>query len=202
MSAAEKTERSPRKPAKPEERPKPPEAENDRPGPDLSIVHARIFRGPNYYSYEPAIKLLVKLGSLEQWPSNTIEGFNEGLLELLPGVGEHSCSRGHPGGFRERLLEGTWAGHVAEHIAIELQRESGAQIYRGKTRGAGEPGTYNVIYGYWEEQVGLAAGRLAVRLVNHLVEPEPGFDLLSELEGLILLAERRAFGPSTQALLD
>ena len=55
----------------------------------------------------------------------------------FPGVGEHSCSRGHAGGFRERLLEGTWAGHVAEHIAIELQRESGAQIYRGKTRGAG-----------------------------------------------------------------
>jgi cyanophycin synthetase len=165
VSASPKTKRSPRKPQKSDKPPK----KSDRPAPDLTIVHARIFRGPNYYSYEPAIKLLVELGSLEQWPSNKIEGFNEGLLDLLPGVGEHSCSRGHAGGFRERLLEGTWAGHVAEHIAIELQRESGSQVYRGKTRGAGKPGTYNVIYGYWEEQVGLAAGRLAVRLVNHLV---------------------------------
>jgi cyanophycin synthetase len=170
--------------------------------PDLTIVHERVFRGPNYYSYEPAIKLLVDLGSLESWPSNTIEGFTDTLLAILPRVGEHSCSRGHAGGFRERLLEGTWAGHVAEHIAIELQRESGAQIYRGKTRGSGAPGRYNVIYGYWEEQVGLAAGRIAVRLVNHLVAPDPGFDLPRELDGLIRLAERRAFGPSTQAILD
>jgi cyanophycin synthetase len=170
--------------------------------PDLTIVDERVFRGPNYYSYEPAVKLLVDLGSLESWPSNTIEGFTEALLDALPGVGEHSCSRGHAGGFRERLIEGTWAGHVAEHIAIELQRESGAQVYRGKTRGSGAPGRYNVIYGYWEEQVGLAAGRIAVRLVNHLVSPDPGFDLLSELDALIRLAERRAFGPSTQAILD
>jgi cyanophycin synthetase len=177
---------------------------SDRPqlAPDLTIVNERVFRGPNYYSYEPAIKLLVDLGSLEFWPSNTIEGFTGALLDMLPGVGEHSCSRGHAGGFRERLVEGTWAGHVAEHIAIELQRESGAQVYRGKTRGSGAPGRYNVIYGYWEEQVGLAAGRIAVRLVNHLVQPDPDFDLVDELDGLIRLAERRAFGPSTQAILD
>ena len=171
-------------------------------GPDLRIVQTQVLRGPNFYSYEPAIRLLVDLGSLEEWPSNTIEGFNEGLLELLPGVGEHSCSLGRPGGFRERLLQGTWAGHVAEHIAIELQRESGAQVYRGKTRGTGKPGQYNVSYGYWEEQVGLAAGRIAVHLVNHLVKADPAFDFQSELERLIRLAERRAFGPSTQAILD
>ncbi|MDP9299296.1 MAG: cyanophycin synthetase, partial [Actinomycetota bacterium] len=170
--------------------------------PDLAILHAQVYRGPNYYSYEPAIKLLVDLGSLEYWPSNTIDGFTDTLLAILPGVGEHSCSRGHAGGFRERLLEGTWAGHVAEHIAIELQRESGAQVYRGKTRGSGALGRYNVIYGYWEEQVGLAAGRIAVRLVDHLVAPDPGFDLARELDGLIRLAEQRAFGPSTQAILD
>ncbi|MET0799582.1 MAG: cyanophycin synthetase [Actinomycetota bacterium] len=168
----------------------------------MEILQTQVFRGPNYYSYDQSIRLLVDLGSLERWPSNTIDGFNDTLLELLPGVGQHSCSRGHAGGFRERLEEGTWAGHVAEHIAIELQRESGAQVYRGKTRGAGTPGRYNVIYGYWEEQVGLAAGRLAVRLVNHLVRREKGFVFQHELERLILLAERRAFGPSTQSILD
>ena len=182
----------------------PPDSTADAPPiePDLRVVETQVLRGPNYFSYEPAIRLLVDLGSLERWPSNTIDGFNEGLLDMLPGVGEHSCSRGHAGGFRERLVEGTWAGHVAEHIAIELQRESGAHVYRGKTRGAGKPGHYNVIYGYSEERVGLSAGRIAVRLVNHLIRPDPEFDFLSELEGLIRLAERRAFGPSTQAILD
>ena len=171
-------------------------------GPELKVVETQVFRGPNYWSYDPAIRLLVDLGSLEDWPSNTIPGFVDGLLEMLPGIPEHSCSLGRRGGFGERLKEGTWLGHVAEHIALELQRESGAHVYRGKTRSAGEPGRYNVIYGYWEERVGLAAGDLAVRLVNQLVEPAKDFDFLVELERLILLAERRAFGPSTQAIVD
>jgi cyanophycin synthetase len=170
--------------------------------PDLTILLTQVFRGPNYWSYEPCIRLLVDLGSLEHWPSNTIPKFNEKLLKLLPGVGEHSCSLGKRGGFRERLEDGTWLGHVAEHVALELQRESGAHISRGKTRSASEAGQYNVIYGYSEERVGLAAGRLAVRIVNHLVKTEPGFDFEGELESLILLAERRQFGPSTQAILD
>ncbi len=171
-------------------------------GPDLKVVERQVFRGPNYWSYDPAIRLLVDLGSLEDWPSDTIPGFVDGLLEMLPGVADHSCSLGRRGGFGERLREGTWAGHVAEHIALELQRETGSHVYRGKTRSAGEPGRYNVIYGYWEERVGMAAGDLAVRLVNHLVRPVEGFDFLAELEELIRLAERRAFGPSTQAILD
>src|SRR5436309_7540707 len=139
---------------------------------DLRILESRVFRGPNFWSYEPCIRMLVDLGSLEHWPSNTIKGFNRALTELLPGLKDHSCSLGKPGGFLERLKEGTWLGHVAEHVAIELQREAGTPAGRGKTRGAGTPGQYNVIYAYGEEQVGLEAGKLAVRLVNHLVKPE------------------------------
>jgi cyanophycin synthetase len=169
---------------------------------ELRILQTQVFRGPNYWSYDPAIRMLVNLGSLEHWPTNTLKGFNIGLLELLPGLRQHSCSLGRPGGFVDRLEDGTWLGHVAEHVALELQRESGAHIPRGKTRSAGRPGQYNVIYGYAEERVGVAAGRLAVRLVNHLVEADPKFDFLVELESLILLAERRAFGPSTQSILD
>jgi cyanophycin synthetase len=170
--------------------------------PDLKILESQVFRGPNYYSHRPSIRLLVDLGSLEHWPSNTIPGFNEGLVSILPGLEQHSCSLGRPGGFIERLEDGTWLGHVAEHVAIDLQRQTGAQVFRGKTRGSGEPGRYNVIYHYAEEQVGLAAGDLAVRTVNHLIEPEADFDFLAELEKLILLSERRAFGPSTQAIIE
>jgi cyanophycin synthetase len=180
------------------------EAPEEKPpaSPDLKILETQVFRGPNYWSYRPCIRLLVDLGSLEQWPSNTLPGFNDALLDLLPGLHDHSCSLGRRGGFIERLKDGTWAGHVAEHLALELQREAGTQMYRGKTRSAGKVGQYHVIYAYAEEQVGLAAGRLGVRLVNHLVEPEDGFDFIAELEALIRLAERRAFGPSTQAVID
>ena len=147
--------------------------------------------------------MLVDLGSLEEWPSNTIPGFNSKLLDLLPGVGEHSCLLGKSGGFRERLEDGTWLGHVAEHVALELQRESGAQITRGKTQSAGAQGRYNVIYGYAEEVVRVEAGKLAVRLLNQLVKLRIlGSSSTPELERLILLAERRQFGPSTQAILD
>ena len=96
-------------------------------------------------------------------------------------------------------------GHIAEHIALELQNLAGTDVRHGKTRAAGPHGQYNVIYEYREEAVGLEAGRMAVALVNHLVapdDPEVFFDFAPELERLIRLAERQAFGPSTQALID
>ncbi|HSO92909.1 MAG TPA: acetate--CoA ligase family protein, partial [Candidatus Dormibacteraeota bacterium] len=166
------------------------------------MIESQVLRGPNYWSYEPAIRLLVDLGSLEYWPSNTLPLFNEALIDLLPGIKDHGCSLNRPGGFIERLKDGTWLGHVAEHVSIELEREAGGSTTRGKTRKASAPGQYNVIYGYNEEQVGVAAGKMAIRLVNHLVEANPTFDFVAELESLVLLAERAAFGPSTQAILD
>ena len=168
----------------------------------LRIVEQRVYRGPNYWSYDPTIKLVVDLGPLEEWPTNRIPGFVDRLLAVVPGVATHSCGTGRPGGFEDRLRDGTWLGHVAEHIALQVQRDAGTEVGRGKTRSTGQPGRYHVIYSYAEESVGLAAGRLAVRLVNHLVEPEPGFDFAAEFEQLVRLAERAAYGPSTQAILD
>ena len=170
--------------------------------PDLRILETRVYRGPNYWSYEKAVHLLVDLGSLEERPSNTLPGLVDELLRLLPGVAEHTCSTGRRGGFAERLREGTWLGHVAEHVALQLQREAGGEQRRGKTRGAGAPGRYHVIYGYGDDRVGVAAGHLAVRLLNHLVEAEPEFDFDAALERFLLDAERTAFGPSTQAIID
>ena len=107
------------------------------------------------------------------------------------------------GGFVERLREGTWLGHVAEHVALQLQQEAGHDLRRGKTRAVkGQPGRYNVIYDYADEAVGLAAGTLAVRLVNHLVQAEEGFDFAEELDVFLRRAQRTAFGPSTAAILE
>ncbi len=171
--------------------------------PDLTILETRVYRGPNIWSYERAIHLVVDLGSLEDFPTDALPGFTDTLLGLLPGLREHSCSRGRRGGFVERLTEGTWLGHVTEHVALQLQQEVGHDLRRGKTRQVpGERGRYNVIYGYVDEQVGLAASELAVRLVNHLVRPDPELDFEAELERFIVRAERTAFGPSTQAVLD
>ncbi|MGZ3632564.1 MAG: cyanophycin synthetase [Candidatus Limnocylindrales bacterium] len=175
------------------------------PRPELRIVETRVLRGPNYWAREPVIRMLVDLGGLEAWPSNTIPGFTEGLLALLPSLEEHACSLGRRGGFVTRLREGTWMGHIAEHIALEMQTIAGTEARHGKTRSAGATGQYNVIYQYGEERVGLEAGRMAVALINHLVAPDDpalAFDFAAEEEHLIRLAERQAFGPSTQALID
>ncbi len=174
-----------------------------RPEPSLAIVETRILRGPNYWAREPVIRLLVDLGTLEEYPSNTIPGFVDGLMAILPSLDDHACSLGRRGGFVTRLRDGTWAGHVAEHVALELQNLSGTDVRHGKTRSAGPYGRYNVIYEFREESVGVEAGRIAVALVNHLVDPAgSAFAFEGELEGLIRMAERSAFGPSTQALID
>ena len=173
------------------------------PSPDLRIVSTRIYRGPNIWSYQPSVHLIVDLGGLEAFPSNTIDGFTDRLLELLPGLQEHTCSRGHAGGFVERLREGTWLGHVAEHVALQLQQEAGHDMRRGKTRQVkGEPGRYNVVYAFSDEKVGVAAGELAVRLVNELVAPTAAFVFAHELDRFLLAAVRTAFGPSTQAIVE
>src|SRR5438128_4353724 len=105
--------------------------------PDLKILESQVLRGPNYWSYEPAIRLLVDLGSLEYWPTNTLPTFNEALVDLLPGLKEHGCSLNRPGGFLERMRDGTWLGNVAEHVALELQHQAGCPITRGTPRRAG-----------------------------------------------------------------
>ncbi|MDQ2845672.1 MAG: cyanophycin synthetase [Actinomycetota bacterium] len=168
----------------------------------IEIRELRVLRGPNYYSYDPCIRMVVDIGALEQEPTDTLPGFTEQLVGLLPGLKDHQCSRGRDGGFVERLVEGTWLGHVAEHVALEIQRTAGNEITRGKTRSTGETGVYNVIYGYTDETVGTLAGKLAVRLVNHLIAGEDDFDFPAEHEAFLRTSQRVAFGPSTQAILE
>ena len=176
----------------------------DTPQPTLRIIDTRALRGPNIWSRRPAIVMLVDLGVLEDFPSNTIPGFNEALLELMPTLEDHACSLGRRGGLVTRLHDGTWLGHVTEHVALELQSLAGTESHAGKTRSVpGERGRYNVVYEFRDEDVGREAGRIAVALVNHLVSvDEAPLDFIEELENLIMLAERRAFGPSTQAIVD
>ena len=183
----------------------------------LKVVETGVYRGPHYYSHTPMVRLQLDLGRLEDWPTDRIDGFADALLRLLPGLDRHHCSRGRRGGFVERLHEGTWIGHVVEHVALELQTLAGDRVTRGKTRSVkGTPGVYNVMYAYRDERVGLLAGRIAVELVDSLLPEElrgvQGLDEVEPLDGgfdfearLALLREKvreTRFGPTTQALIE
>ncbi|MFO0747114.1 MAG: cyanophycin synthetase [Myxococcota bacterium] len=179
----------------------------------MNILERRVYRGPNLYAHFPCIRLTVDLGPLEHHPSARIPGFNGHLVAALPTLAEHTCSYGTAGGFIRRLHdndEGTWLGHVLEHVAIELQQKAGARVTYGKTRGTGTPGEYHVVYAFEEERVGLAAADLGLQLIASCLPPElrvgsltvpEGFDFQAELRSLIELAQRRQLGPSTASLV-
>jgi len=176
----------------------------------MKIVDTRVYRGPNLYALRKIIRLRVDLGELEDYPTSRLPGFVDQLLALIPTLREHTCSYDEPGGFIRRMTEdeGTWLGHVLEHVAIELQCLAGTPVSYGKTRSHDLPkGQYHVIYSYDEESVGLRAGELGLELILHLLPPERAahdpspFDFPAELERFIRRAQRRAFGPSTASLV-
>src|SRR5829696_1216369 len=176
----------------------------------MKILDTRVYRGPNLYALRKVIRLRVDLGELEDFPTGRLPGFTDRLLETIPTLHEHTCSYGVAGGFVRRMTEdeGTWLGHVLEHVAIELQCLAGTPVSYGKTRSHDLPtGQYHVIFSYEEETVGLRAGELALEIICHLLPPERAahdpspFDYQAELEDLIRLAQRRAFGPSTASLV-
>jgi cyanophycin synthetase len=189
----------------------------------MRVIERGVYRGPHLYSLTPMIRIKLDLGSLEEWPSNRLPHLTERLLALLPGLHQHGCCYNEPGGFVQRLEEGTWLGHVAEHVAIELQSLAGTPVTRGKTRSVtGEPGVYNVMYAYREQEIGLLAGRLALRLVDSLLPPElqgvqeldriyrdadepalqAAFDLQDALKALRHVHRRTALGPTTRSLVQ
>ncbi|HRV81143.1 MAG TPA: cyanophycin synthetase, partial [Planctomycetota bacterium] len=177
----------------------------------MKILSKSVYVGPNHYALFRVIKLTVDLGELEQWPTARLgQAFVDALLERLPGLRSHGCSYGEPGGFVRRLGEdeGTWLGHVLEHVAIELQNIAGGDVTFGKTRGNGIPGQYTVVFEYEQDEVGLEAAHLALDLLHNLLPPElrPSdarreFDWDKECDAFIRYAQRRAFGPSTQSLV-
>jgi cyanophycin synthetase len=178
----------------------------------MRILDTSVYQGPSLFAHFPVIRLDVDLGELEAWPTMRLgPAFLDGLFTALPGLEEHGCSYGDAGGFRRRATEdeGTWLGHVLEHVAIELQNVAGASVTFGKTRSADGAGRYQVVYEYEQQEVGLEAGRLALTLVHALLPPElrpdgtvpVDFDFTEERDGFIRFAQRRALGPSTAALV-
>jgi len=179
----------------------------------MKIVSTNVYVGPNIYAHFPVIRHILDLAELEEWPTGKLgTGFVDPLLEWLPGLHEHGCSYREPGGFVRRMKEddGTWLGHVMEHVAIELQNIAGSAVTFGRTRSIDEqPGFYTMVFQYLDAEVGREASRLALELLHSLL-PEnlrptdaPGEDwnFPEERDNFIRYAQRRAFGPSTASLV-
>jgi len=164
----------------------------------LRVTH---LRGPNIWTYRPVIEAWVDIGELEHYPSNTIPGFYERLTAMLPTLAEHRCGVGRPGGFLERLREGTWAAHILEHVVLELQNLAGMQTGFGKARMTSAHGIYKLAFRTRQEDVGRAALEAGRDLVMAAIEDRP-FDVAATVHQLRELCDKLCLGPSTANIVD
>ncbi len=178
----------------------------------MRILDRSVYVGPSHYARFPVIRLELDLGALEAWPTGKLgRGFVDGLSRHCPASPSTAAPTASRGGFVRRMNEdeGTWLGHVLEHVAIELQNVAGEDVTFGKTRSLDRPGHYYVVYEYARTEEGVEAGELALRLLCSLL-PEKlrpagqrarGLELADRARRVIRYAQRRALGPSTASLV-
>ena len=169
----------------------------------MKIIEIKAMRGPNYWSVRrpKLIQMKLDLEEMEERPTNTIPGFKDRLDKLMPSLYEHRCSELKPGGFYERVEEGTWMGHVIEHIALELQTLAGMDTGFGRTRGTGVTGEYYVCFSYLEEDAGIYAARAAVNIAQAITEDKP-YNLDEDIMRMREIRELTRLGPSTGCIVD
>jgi len=143
----------------------------------------------------------IDIGDLEDCPSNILPGFNDRLQKMLPGLIEHRCSVGERGGFLQRLAEGTWPGHIMEHVALELQNRAGMQTGFGKAREAGPRGIYKVVIRTRNEAVSRVALQGARDLVMAAIQ-DRAFNVKQLIAQLTQMVDQLCIGPSTACIVD
>jgi cyanophycin synthetase len=168
---------------------------------DMVIRGMTYLRGPSIWTYRPVVEAIVDIGELEDYPSNTLPGFYERLTAWLPGLIEHQCSLGRRGGFLMRLRDGTWPGHIMEHVALELQTQAGMQTGFGKARETYQRGVYKVVIRTEDEACGKYALQAACDLVMAAINGKP-CDVAATLAQLADMVDRRCLGPSTACIVD
>ena len=156
--------------------------------------------GPNIWTYRPVLEVWLDIGQLEDSPSNLIPGFYERLTAWLPSLAEHRCGIGEPGGFLLRLREGTWPGHILEHVTLELQTLAGMQGGFGKARSTSVRGVYKVVVRSRNEQVSRAALDAARNLVMAAIEDKP-FNVTATVDQLREMVDSLCLGPSTACIV-
>lgn len=168
---------------------------------DIRSINA--MRGPNYWSVRrhKLIVMVLDLQEMEAYPSNKIEGFSDRLKAMFPSMYSHRCSEGCEGGFFMRVDEGTWMGHIIEHIALEIQTLAGMDTGFGRTRGYGEEGVYSVVFSFIEESVGRYAAKMAVDICEALIKGE-AYDMTDDIQKMRELREDDRLGPSTGSIIE
>lgn len=169
----------------------------------MKIREINAMRGPNYWSVRrhKLIVMVLDLEKMEEYPSNKIPGFSERLKLMFPTMFSHRCSVGEPGGFFQRVEEGTWMGHIIEHIALEIQTLAGMDTGFGRTRGYGEEGVYNVVFSYIEESVGRYAAKVSVDICEALISGKD-YDMDEDIQYMRELREKERLGPSTGSIVE
>lgn len=168
----------------------------------MKILEIKVMKGPNYWSVRrhKLVVMLLDLEDLEQKPTDKIPGFLERIKNMFPTMFTHRCSEGVEGGFFTRVEEGTWMGHVIEHIALELQTLAGMETGFGRTRSTSKEGVYHVVFSYIEEEVGKATAAASVEIARRLVEGED-FDIHGFIQELREIREKVRLGPSTGSIV-
>lgn len=167
----------------------------------MKFLKILALRGPNIWTYRPVLEVWLDIGHLEDSPSNLIPGFYERLTAWLPTLAEHRCGIGEPGGFLQRLREGTWPGHILEHVTLELQNLAGMQGGFGKARSTSVRGVYKVVVRSRNEKVSIAAIHAGRDLVMAAIEDKP-FDVKAAIQHLRELVDQHCLGPSTACIVD
>lgn len=167
----------------------------------LDIVRITPLRGPNIWTYRPALEAWVDIGDLEDYPSNTLPGFVDRLVAWLPSLIEHKCSIGERGGFIQRLREGTWAAHILEHVTLELQTLAGQRTTFGKARSTSVRGLYKLVVRSRQEEVTRCCLEHARQLILAAIDDRP-FDVAAAVAEARTLADRLCLGPSTACIVD
>lgn len=169
----------------------------------MNIEKIQALRGPNIWSIrrKKLIQMRLDLQEMENFPTNKIDGFRERIEKLIPSLISHRCSEGVEGGFFHRVEEGTWMGHVIEHIALEIQTLAGMDVGFGRTRETKTPGVYNVVFNYLEENAGVFAAEESVKIAEALIEGRD-YDLPACIQKLKEIREKVRLGPSTGSIVE
>ena len=168
---------------------------------DIIIRDIIALRGPNIWTYRPVFEAWIDIGEFEDYPSNKLPGFTERLTAFLPSLIEHRCSRDVRGGFIARLNEGTWIGHVLEHVALELMTMAGLPGGFGRTRETTERGVYKLAIRNWQDDITRIALDEGIALILAAVEDKP-FDVADVVDTLRRKIDRKYLGPSTAAIVS